>query len=208
MKLKKFIAVLAVVAAVCASLPARAQPSPDKPVKLVVGYPAGGGVDYVARILAQQLGELWHQTVTVENRSGASGAIAADFVARSRPDGTTFLLASPAEVLVGPIAGQKTPYDPARSLVPVVLAGETALGIAAFPSVPAANLKELIAISKAQKLSYGTPGSGSTMHFAGEALNEALGMSMVHVPYRGAAPAVKICSAGRFRSLSSVCRRW
>lgn len=174
-----------------AAASAMAQAFPDKPVRLVVAYPAGGGVDFVGRTLAQRLTEAWGQPVTVENKSGASGAIGADMVAKARPDGLTLLLASPAEVLVGPIAGQKTPYDAQKSFVPVVLAGETPLAIVGHASLGVANLAGLPAAAKdGQPLSYGTPGPGSSMHFAGEALNQALGLSMAHVPYRGAAPAV------------------
>jgi tripartite-type tricarboxylate transporter receptor subunit TctC len=171
---------------------ASAQPYPDKTVRLVVAYPAGGGVDYVARILAEQLRPVWGQAITVDNKTGASGSIGADAVAKSKPDGLTLLLASPAEVLVGPIAGQKTPYDPAKALIPIALAGETPLGIVAHPSTPGTNLTELLAANKKAvlNLAYGTPGAGSSMHFAGEALSQAAGMAMTHVPYRGAAPVV------------------
>ncbi len=108
------------------------------------------------------------------------------------PDGYTFLVASPAEVVVGPIVGQKVNYDPARDLIPVTLIGETPLVIAAHPSLPAKNLPEFIALAKAApgKYSYGTPGTGSSMQFAGESLNALAGISVVHVPYRGAAPVV------------------
>lgn len=165
---------------------------PDKPVRLVVAYPAGGGLDFVGRTLGQRLGELWGQPVAVENRSGASGTIGADAVAKAKPDGLTLLLASPAEVMVGPIAGQKTPYDAAKDLVPVVLTGETPLAIVAHASLPGTDLASAVAAAKSQSraLSYGTPGAGSSMHFAGEALNQWSGLGMVHVPYRGAAPAV------------------
>lgn len=183
--------VAAGAAATCAA--AWAQSYPDKPVRLIVAYPAGGGVDFVGRTLAQRLSELWGQTVMVENKSGASGAIGADYVAKSKPDGLTLLLASPAEVLVGPIAGQKTTYDPEKAFEPVVLAGETPLAIVAHPSVAAADLSALMAVGKvgaSQVKSYGTPGAGSSMHFAGEALKQWSGLTMTHVPYRGAAPAV------------------
>src|SRR6266702_2305676 len=143
-----------------------AQPYPAKPVRVVVPFPPGGGVDFVARTVAQRLGDTMKQTFVIENRTGASGMIGADAVAKSAPDGYTLLVASPAEVLVGPIA--------------------------AHPSVAAKSLQEVFALAKKQpgKLSYGTPGNGSTMHFAGESLNAIAGISIMHVPYRGAAPAV------------------
>src|SRR6266702_4387215 len=143
-----------------------AQTYPAKPVRVVVPFPPGGGVDFVARTVAQRLGDTMKQTFVIENRTGASGMIGADAVAKSAPDGYTLLVASPAEVLVGPIAGH--------------------------PSVAAKSLQEVFALAKKQpgKLSYGTPGNGSTMHFAGESLNAIAGISIMHVPYRGAAPAV------------------
>lgn len=174
------------------SLAASAQAFPDRPVRLVVAYPAGGGLDLVGRTLAQALTDLWRQPVTVDNRAGASGAIGADAVAKSRPDGLTLLLASPAEVLVGPLAGQKTPYDAEKAFVPITLAGETPLAVVAHPSLTGRQWPDLVAAAKKNgtPLSYGTPGAGSSMHFAGEALSQGSGAAMVHVPYKGAAPAV------------------
>ena len=162
---------------------------PDKPIKIIVPYPPGGGVDAVARTYAQRLGEVLNTTVIVENKAGASGAIGADFVAKSAPDGYTFLIASPAEVVVGPIAGQKVPYDPKTDLIPISLIGETPLVIAANPSVPAKNISEFITLAKANpgKYSYGTPGAGSSMQFAGESLNAIAGLDVLHIPYKGAA---------------------
>lgn len=169
-----------------------AQDYPSKPVRMVVAYPAGGGVDFVARTLSQKLSESLGQPVMVENKAGASGAIGADSVAKAAPDGHSLLLASPAEVLVGPLAGQKTPYQADKAFVPVVLVGETPLALVAHPSLAAGQLSALIAQFKGARsnLSYGTPGSGSSMHFAGEALNLAAQLDLQHLPYRGAAPAV------------------
>ena len=165
---------------------------PDKPIKIIVPYPPGGGVDAVARIYAQRLGESLNTNVIVENKAGASGAIGADYVAKSAPDGYTFLIASPAEVVVGPSAGQRVPYDPKNDLVPISLIGETPLVIVAHPSVPAKNISEFIALAKAnpRKYSYGTPGNGSSMQFAGESLNAIAGLNVLHIPYKGAAPAL------------------
>ena len=187
---KAFLSVLSVVAV---AFPYGATLAfPDKPVKIVVAYPPGGGVDFVGRTISQRLTEKWNQSVVVENKSGASGTIGAGFVAKSQPDGYTMLLASPAEVLVGPIAGQKINYDPERELIPVALVGETPLVIAVNPASGIKNLDDLIQQSKKKpgSLSYGTPGSGSSMHFAGEALKANAGIAVVHIPYRGAAPAV------------------
>lgn len=186
---------LALLAAACttlAGLPSYAQSWPDKPIRLVVAYPAGGGLDLVARTVAQRLGEVLKQQVVVDNRGGASGSIGADIVAKAAADGYTLLMASPAEVVVGPAAGQKTPYNAETDFVPVALAGETPLVIVAHPSLPAASLAEFVSYAKANpgKLSYGTPGNGSSMHFAGESLKTGTGSDMTHIPYRGAAPAL------------------
>jgi tripartite-type tricarboxylate transporter receptor subunit TctC len=172
--------------------PALAQAWPTKQVRVIVGYAPGGGHDFVSRTVAQRLGEKLNQSFVVENRPGASGAIATDLVAKSAPDGHTFIVASPAEVLVGPIAGQKVPYDADRDLAPVGMIGETPLAIVVHPSVKANTIQELIALAKSQpgKLSYGTPGTGSSHQFAGEALKAIAGIYIVHIPYKGAAPAV------------------
>jgi tripartite-type tricarboxylate transporter receptor subunit TctC len=168
------------------------EPWPSKPLRAIVPYPAGGGVDFVTRTVGQRLSEVLKQPVIIENRTGASGTIGADVVAKAPPDGYTFVVASPAEVLVAPIAGQKTPYDPETDLVPVTLIGETPLVWMAHPDTPAKTMGDLIALARKQpkSISYATPGNGSSMHFAGEALNGIAGIELQHVPYRGAAPAV------------------
>ena len=187
---------IALLFAACAAFnpaaQAQAQAYPNKQIHLIVAYPAGGGLDLVARVVAQRLSEAFNQQVVVENRAGASGSIGADAVARAAPDGYTLLMASPAEVVVGPAAGQKTPYNPETDLVPVALAGETPLVLVVHPSVPARNLAEFAAYAKSQpgKLSYGTPGNGSSMQFAGESFKAGTGIFIVHIPYRGAAPAI------------------
>ncbi|MFM9983215.1 MAG: Bug family tripartite tricarboxylate transporter substrate binding protein [Burkholderiales bacterium] len=190
--LKTLWTCVSIAAAFAIASPALAQAWPDKPIRVVVPYPPGGGVDFVSRAVAQRLGDVLKTTLVIDNRGGASGTIGADIVAKSAPDGYTFLVASPAEVVVGPIVGQKVNYDPARDLVPVTLIGETPLVIAAHPSLPAKTLPEFLALAKASpgKYSYGTPGTGSSMQFAGESLNALAGISVVHVPYRGAAPVV------------------
>lgn len=170
----------------------QAQAWPSKPVHVIVPYPAGGGHDFTARVVAQRLAEVLKQSFIVENRTGASGTIGTQYVAKSAPDGHTFVVASPAETVVGPLAGLKIPYDWEKDLAPVTVIGETPLAIAVHPSVPGKSIQELLAYAKSNpgKLSYGTPGSGSSMHFAGESLKAIAGLYIVHIPYRGAAPAV------------------
>lgn len=179
---------------------------PDHPIRLIVPFPAGGGVDAVARIYGLALTNQLGQQVVIENRPGASGAIGAQAVVRSDPDGYTFLMSSPAEVLVNEIAGQKMPYDSRKDLTPIALAGETPLAIVAYPkSVDAKNLKDFIALVKNKKLmiNYGTPGNGSSMNFAGEALKSASGLSWQHIPYKGAAPAVNDVLGGQIETVIS-----
>ena len=165
---------------------------PTKPVRVVVGYPPGGGHDFTARVIAQRLSEVLKQPFVVENRTGASGTIAAEGIARGSTDGYAFLVASPAETVVGALAGLKMNYDWEKDLAPVAVIGDTPLAIAVHPSVPVKSMRELLTYAKANpgKLSYGTPGSGSSMHFAGESMKAIAGIFIVHIPYRGAGPAV------------------
>jgi tripartite-type tricarboxylate transporter receptor subunit TctC len=169
-----------------------AQDWPVKPVRVIVGYPPGGGHDFTARVIAVRLSELLKQQFVVENRSGASGTIATEGIAKGPADGYAFIVASPAETVVGAIAGLKMNYDWERDLAPVTVIGDTPLAIAVHPSVPVKTIRELLAYAKSNpgKLSYGTPGSGSSMHFAGESLKTYAGVFIVHIPYRGAGPAV------------------
>ncbi len=198
--MRKFISMVLLAA----STVAFAQDWPDKPIRVVVPYPPGGGVDFVSRTVSQRLGEVLKTAMIVDNRSGASGTIGANVVAKSAPDGYTILVASPAEVLVGPISGQKVPYSPEHDLAPVTLIGETPLVIAAHPSLAAKTIQEFIALAKKSpgKFSSGTPGAGSTMNFAGESLNALAGIDMVQVPYRGAEPAVTDLIGGEIPSAS------
>ncbi|CCN05548.1 tripartite tricarboxylate transporter family receptor [Bordetella bronchiseptica MBORD675] len=190
--LRRALAVLG-LAGIAAAAPLHAAETwPDRPVRLIVPYPAGGGVDFAARLIASDLSKQTGQNFIVENRTGAAGTIGAQAVVQSTADGNTVLFASPAEVLVSRIAGQKTSYDAGKDLQPVTLAGETPLAVVVNPAVPARTLAELVALARKDPsaISYGTPGTGSTMQFAGEALNLAAGIKMLHVPYRGAAPAI------------------
>jgi tripartite-type tricarboxylate transporter receptor subunit TctC len=169
-----------------------AQDWPGKPVRVIVGYPPGGGHDFTARVIAGRLAEVLKQPFVVENRSGASGTIATEGIAKGPADGTSFIVASPAETVVGAVAGLKMNYDWEKDLAPVTVIGDTPLAIAVHPSLPVKTIQELLAYAKGNpgRLSYGTPGSGSSMHFAGESLKAIAGIFIVHIPYRGAGPAV------------------
>ena len=174
------------------SFSAVAQEWPNKPVRVIVPYPPGGGHDFTSRVVAQRLSDVLKQPFLVENRTGASGTIGAEYTAKSAPDGYTFMVASPAETVVGGFAGLKMNYDWEKDLAPVTVIGETPLAVVVHPSVPAKTIQELLAYAKQNpgRLSYGTPGSGSTMHFAGESMKAIAGIFIVHIPYRGAGPAV------------------
>jgi tripartite-type tricarboxylate transporter receptor subunit TctC len=197
----RVLAAFGMAALALAPLAAAAQaPSyPSKPIRIVVPFPPGGGVDFVARTVAQRLGESLKQQVLVENRSGAGGRIGAEAVARSAPDGYTLLMASPAEVVVLPALGQKLSYDPRRDLQPITLAGEAPLVIAVHPAVTAKSIPDLIALARSQpgKIAFATPGAGSSMQFAG-AMLEILGkVDLTHVAYKGAAPALSDALGGQ-----------
>jgi tripartite-type tricarboxylate transporter receptor subunit TctC len=176
-----------------------AQDWPNRPVRVIVGYPAGGGHDFTARVIATRLAEALKQPFVVENRAGASGTIATEGIARGPADGYAFIVASPAETVVGAISGLKMNYDWEKDLAPVTVIGDTPLAIAVHPSIGVNSIKELLDYARRNpgKLSYGTPGSGSSMHFAGESLKGIAGVFIVHIPYRGAAPAVSDLLGGQ-----------
>src|SRR5882762_3600480 len=165
--MKKFLLCLAF-----ASAQALAQDWPSRAVHAIVPYPPGGGHDFASRVVAQRLSDVLKQSFIVENRTGASGTIGTEYVVKSAPDGYTFVVASPAETVVGPFTGLKMNYDWEKDLAPVTVIGETPLAVAVHPSVPVKTIQEFLAYAKANpgKLSYGTPGSGSSMHFAGESM--------------------------------------
>jgi tripartite-type tricarboxylate transporter receptor subunit TctC len=177
--------------AALAAAPAAAQPYPAKPVRIVAPFPAGGGLDITARAIAQKLGEIWSQSVVVENRPGASGMIGAESVVRSPKDGYTLLMCSPAEVALNPALYSKMAYDPFRDLAPATLVAVYPNVIAVHSSVPVKSVRELVALSKRipEGLAFGSSGTGSTQHLAGEWLRRNAGFNILHVPYKGAAPA-------------------
>jgi tripartite-type tricarboxylate transporter receptor subunit TctC len=171
---------------------------PDRPVRIVVPFPAGGSNDVIARLLAQNLTEQWGQSVIVENRAGAGGNLGAEIVARAPADGYTLLLAAPGPLVVNQTLYSKLNYDPMKDLKPVGLIASVPIVLAVHPSVPAKTVGELIALAKAQpgKINFGSSGNGSTNHLAGELLKGLAKIDIVHVPYRGAAPAMNDLIAG------------
>ena len=165
---------------------------PSKPIRMIVAFPPGGLTDFLARLTAQKLTDAFGQQVVVENRTGASGIIGADLVAKAPADGYTLLMASPAEIAVNHYLYAKVPYNPERDFAPITLVGVTPLVIAAHPSVPAKNIKELIALAKARpgEMGYASPGTGSTQHLTGELLMSSANIRLVHVPYKGAGQSI------------------
>jgi tripartite-type tricarboxylate transporter receptor subunit TctC len=176
-----------------------AQAWPTKPVKIVVNFPAGGAADQIARTIGTPLGEALGQPVVIENRGGANGNIGGEVVAKSPADGYTLLMSSGGMVSVNPHIYPRMTFDPAKDLTPVAAAARVLVFLVAKPAVPAENIKDFIAYVKANpgKLSYGSPGSGSSPHLAGEMFKAQAGLFAVHVPYRGAAPALQDLLAGQ-----------
>lgn len=165
---------------------------PSKPVRIIVPFSAGGGLDFTTRVIAQKLGDAWGQQVVIDNRPGASGMIGAELVVRAPKDGYTLLSCSPAEVSLNAALYPKMTYDPFRDLAPISLTALYANLVTVHASMPVRNWKELVALSKRTKggISYGSSGTGSTQHLTGEWLKRYAGIDLVHVPYKGAAPAV------------------
>ena len=182
----------AIVAAFVSSALSFAQQYPAKPVRLIVPFAPGGTTDILARTLGQALGENLGAQVISDNRAGASGNLGTDIAAKSPPDGYTLLLGviSPLAINVT-LFGTKLPYNPERDFAPISLITKVPQVISLHPSVPAKNLRQLVALAKAQpnKLNYGTAGSGTSNHLVAELLKSAAGIQIQHVPFKGSAPA-------------------
>ena len=194
------VAILAALACclLAAAGTATAQAWPTRPVKLVVPFPPGGPLDTIGRAIAQKLTEAWGQSVIVENKPGAGGNIGADFVAKSAPDGYTVVMGALSTHAVNPSLYAKMPYDAQKDFAPITLVAITPNVLVVNPSLPVHSVKELIAYAKAHpgKLSFGSGSIGSAGHLAGELFKVDTGVDMVHVPYKGAAPAMQALLAG------------
>ncbi len=165
---------------------------PDKAIRWIIPFPAGGGADIVGRVVTQKLSERIGQQVVVENRGGASGNIAAEIVARSAPDGYTLLMPHAGIQTINAALYQKLPYDPEKDFVPITILVTVPNMLAVHPAVPARSVKELIALARRQpgKLTFGSSGNGTAGHLANELLKAEARISTLHVPYKGAAPAL------------------
>ena len=186
-------------AAALAAAPAlaRAQSAwPNRPVKLVVPFGAGGATDIIARLISQKLSELWGQSVLVDYKPGAGTVLGTDFVAKSAPDGYTMGMVITAHV-INPSLRSAMPFDTVKDLSGVSLVAISHILLSATPGLAANNIRELIALAKKEKLSYATPGTGTSMHLAGELLKTAAGIDLTHVPYKGGSAAYPDVIAGR-----------
>jgi tripartite-type tricarboxylate transporter receptor subunit TctC len=187
-----------VTAVLAFAFPAEADTLPSRTVKLVVPFPPGGPLDATGRAIAQKLTEAWGQSVIVENKPGAGGNIGADYVAKSAPDGYTVVMGALSTHAVNPSLYPKMPFDAQRDFAPITLVAITPNVLVVNPSLPVHSVKELIAYAKANpgKLSFGSGSIGSAGHLAGELFKVDAGVDMVHVPYKGAAPAMQGLLAG------------
>jgi tripartite-type tricarboxylate transporter receptor subunit TctC len=175
-----------------------AQTYPTRAVRIVVGYPPGGPTDLIARVVAQRLGESTKQQFIIDNRGGANGIIGTEIVVRSQPDGHTLLFGTSSLASNGSVY-RKLPYDAAKDLAPVVLTASTPYFLVVNAALPAASVKDLIALAKVRsgEINFGSAGNGAGTHLAGEMFNVMAGVKLVHVPYKGTGPSVTDLVAGR-----------
>ncbi|MEJ8854875.1 tripartite tricarboxylate transporter substrate binding protein [Variovorax robiniae] len=192
----KLIQTLAIALAFTTALPlattAHADGFPDKPIMLVIPFPPGGPTDAMARTLAAEMKDRLGQPMIVENRAGAGGNIGAEYVSRAAPDGQTLLFGTSGPLAINSSLYRKVNYDPVKSFAPVIQVGHLPNILVVNPSVPAKNVKELIAYAKANpgKLSYASSGNGASSHLAGVMFNTLAGVDLQHIPYKGTGPAL------------------
>lgn len=179
----------------------QAQTLPNGPVKIVVGFAPGGGTDILARVIGQKLGEMWNTQILVENKAGASGVIAADFVAKAPADGTTLLMAHINSHAIAPALMPKMNYDAVRDFSPIVLVGVTPNLLICNEQQPAKTVKDLVALCKANpgKISFGSAGTGSAQHLALEMFQLQAGVKALHVPYKGSGPMLTDLIGGQIQ---------
>jgi tripartite-type tricarboxylate transporter receptor subunit TctC len=180
-----------------------AQDYPSRPISMVIGFAPGGGTDTASRIIAKKLGENLGQSVVVENKPGAGGNIATDYVAKAAPDGYTILLGSVGSLTVAPHIVKKLPYDPRRDLAPITMAVVFPNVLVVHPSVPAQNLAEFVKLAQAKPgtVTYGSSGIGGAGHLAGELFRIVAKAEIVHVPYKGGGPAVADLLGGQISAV-------
>jgi len=191
--------IFAAILALAAGYPryAYAQAYPSKQIKMIVPFPAGGSTDIMARLIAAEMSKTLGQIVVVDNRGGASGAIGADAVAKSAPDGYTFCYCTTGALAILPFIDSKLPYDPTRDLAPVTHVINQNFVIVARNDLPANNINELIALARKSQLTFGSPGSLTPSHLTGELFKAAAGLQLLHVPYKGDQLAIIDLLGGR-----------
>ncbi len=190
--------------AASAALPAPAlaqAPFPNRAIRLVVPFAAGGGTDIVARIYAQKMSELLGQPMVVENRAGAGGNVGLENIVRSAPDGYSLVLSSNGPVAVNRHLFRDMPFDPSTDLLPISLTFRIEQALVVNPTLPVNSVQEFIALAKQRELTWGSGGAGSSLHLAGELFNLRAGVRLVHVPYRGGAPAMNDLVAGNIHAM-------
>ena len=196
---------LAAVTLLFAAANACAQSYPSKQLRFVVPFPPGGPADILSRTIGQNLSESWGQQVVIDNRAGAGGNIGAEIVAKAPPDGYTMLMGFVGTHAINSSLYRSMPFDAVKDFVPVALVAMVTIILVVHPSVPVKTVKELIALANAKpgELSFGSPGNGTPQHLAGELFNTMTGVKMVHVPYKGAVPALTDLLGGRLSMIFS-----
>jgi tripartite-type tricarboxylate transporter receptor subunit TctC len=189
-------AVLLAISAIAG--PVASQPYPIRPIRMIIGFPPGGGTDIIGRIVAQRLSEVLGQQILPDNRGGAAGQIAAELAAKAPPDGYTVMMAHIAAISILPSLVARLPYDPQKDFAPISLVAIGPNLLVVHPSLPARSVKELVALAKARpaQLYFASPGSGSVQHLAGELFNLEARVNMVHVPYKGSGQSIVDLVAG------------
>src|SRR5260221_12494252 len=196
--MKRVAAALTAVLALLSALPARGQPYPNRPIRIVVPFAPGGTSDILARAIGPHITTAWGQPVIVENRTGANGNVGADFVAKSAPDGTTLLLSDVGALAINPSVYANMPFDPAKDFSPIVMVSYSPHVLAVHPSLPVNSVPELIAYAKANpgKMNFANSGTGGAPHLAGVEFAARTGIQWTYIPYKGGSQAVTDVIAG------------
>ena len=179
---------------------------PLRPVRMLVSYPPGGPSDLTARLAAPHLSEALGQQFIIDNRGGAGGTLAVGLLTQAAPDGYTLLMSAGGEIVIAPNLRLKLPYDPTKDIIPISRVGSSQLALVVHPSVQAKSVKELVAMAKAKpgSINFASAGAGSTAHLAGEQFKYLAGIDIVHVPYKGAGPALTDVIGGQVQMLISA----
>jgi tripartite-type tricarboxylate transporter receptor subunit TctC len=204
--IRKFLPVLFILASATTSISVHSQAAyPNRPIKMISPFPPGGASDALARLVASKLGEGLGQTVTVDNRAGASGNIGHEAAAKSQPDGYTLVLSNSSSVVTNPHLFKKLPFDPLNDFAPISMVASAGQVLVVHPSVPATTIAELTAFAKANpnKLNFGSGGKGIQSHISGEMYKSAVGVDIVHIPYKGTVQAVTDLLAGQIQMVFS-----